>query len=73
MKHLQKICLSCHFFRPKNTENGLCRLDKSRFPDYPIMEHHGSCEEWQTSGQQYYIRAGWLKKQIEKNQEKNAE
>ena len=65
MKHLQKICLSCQNFRPQNTENGVCRLDKSLFPNYPIMAHNDNCEAWKTSGQQYYIRAGWLKKQLE--------
>lgn len=34
-------------------------------PDYPIMGHYEKCDEWVTSGQQYYIRAGWLKKQRE--------
>jgi len=69
MKHLQKICFSCQFFRPQNTENGVCRLDKSLFPKYPIMAHGDNCEAWKTSGQQYYIRAGWLKKQLETAQD----
>lgn len=65
MKHLQKICLSCNFFRPKDTVVGMCRLDKTKFPDYPVMGHADNCDYWQTSGQQYYIRAGWVKKQLE--------
>lgn len=65
MKHLQKICLSCQNFRPKNTENGVCRLDKSLFPNYPVMKHNDTCTAWRTSGQQYYIRVGWLKKQLQ--------
>lgn len=73
MKHLQKICLSCQFFRPKNTENGLCRLDKNIFPDYPVMAHSDTCPAWKTSGQQYYIRAGWLKKQLAQAAEPDTE
>jgi hypothetical protein len=69
MKHLQKICLSCQFFRPKSTEDGLCRLDKGKFPDYPVMAHTDTCPAWKTSGQQYYIRVGWLKKQLEQSAE----
>ena len=63
MKHLQKICLSCQKFRPENTEGGICRLDKGLFPDYPRKRHEDNCDHWRTSGQQYYIRVGWLKRQ----------
>lgn len=65
MKHLQKICLSCQYFRPLNTDNGVCRLDKTLSPEYPVMLHTDSCSAWKTSGQQYYIRAGWLRNQME--------
>lgn len=66
MKHLQKRCLSCQFFRPIDTEKGLCRIDKSRAPAYPETAHEHCCEGWRTCGQQYYIRAGWVKKQMER-------
>lgn len=66
MRHLEKSCLSCRFFRPQDTQSGLCRFDKSKSPDdYPVMWHSGSCEEWTTAGQQYYIRAGWVRKQMQ--------
>lgn len=64
MKHLQKICLCCQMFRPTTTESGVCRLDKSKSSHYPVMGYHDNCDEWKTCGQQYYIRAGWLKKQL---------
>lgn len=65
--HLEKVCLSCVNFRPQNTETGICRLDKSLNPDYPVKGHGENCEEWKTCGQQYYIRIGWVKKQKEKS------
>ena len=68
MKHLEKMCLSCHFFRPKSATEGICRLDKGRAPDYPKTAIEACCEKWQTSGQQYYIRAGWVKNQAEREE-----
>lgn len=65
MKHLEKLCLSCHFFRPKDSRVGICRVDKSMSPDYPKMDHGDHCEQWKTSGQQYYIRVGWVNRQKE--------
>lgn len=70
MEHLRKICLSCKKFRPTTIENGLCRLDKSKYPNYPLTGHYNTCDHWNTAGQQYYIRSGWLKKQIEQEEGK---
>ncbi len=61
MKHLQRICLSCRFYRPEDATVGVCRVEKNKFPEYPRMQHSDCCGAWQTCGQQYYIRAGWLK------------
>lgn len=69
MKHLVKRCLTCRYFRPKDTVEGICRIDKTLSPDYPIMGHEDVCASWLTAGQQYYIRAGWVKKQLENKQE----
>ena len=33
------------------------------------MEHVDLCERWVDSGQQYYIRVGWLKNLLAKKQE----
>lgn len=63
MKHLEKKCLCCLYFRTKNLNHGTCRLDKTTAPDYPLVALEDFCKHWKTSGQQYYIRAGWLKRQ----------
>ena len=65
MKHLEKKCMSCQHYRPVDVTGGLCRHDRSLAPDYPVKAHGDCCDHWKTSGQQYYIRAGWLKKQLE--------
>lgn len=65
MKHLQRKCLSCVYFRTKDSRMGICKVDKSVAPDYPMVAIEQCCEQWSTSGQQYYIRAGWLKRQQE--------
>ncbi|WP_136808358.1 hypothetical protein [Desulfosediminicola flagellatus] len=65
MEHLKKRCLSCKYFRPKTITDGLCRKDTSLAPDYQVTAHGDICEMWKTSGQQYYIRSGWLKRQIQ--------
>lgn len=64
-KHLQKACLSYKRFRPTSVKEGICRLDKSLSPNYPVMKHGENCDKWETCGQQYYIRLGWVKKQEE--------
>jgi len=65
---LEKKCLSCKFFRPEDQFTGRCRVDKDRlhFSAYPIMKHEDGCSRWKDSGQQYYIRVGWLKNMTEK-------
>lgn len=70
MKHLEKKCLSCRSFRPKTSQNGICRFDKTAAPDYPVKMLEDICDHWKTSGQQYYIRAGWVRKQAEIEVEK---
>lgn len=69
MKHLVKRCLTCRHFRPQDTKKGICRVDKALSPNYPVMGHDDVCDKWVTAGQQYYIRAGWVKKQLEGEQE----
>jgi len=29
--------------------------------DYPVKRHGDICPSWQDTGQQYYIRCGWVK------------
>ncbi len=70
MKHLEKHCLSCKHFRLKKVDEGVCRLNKAESKDYPVIKSDYCCEFWVTCGQQYYIRAGWQKKQQENPDEK---
>ncbi len=63
MKGINKVCLSCKFFRLQNTETGICRFEKMAVADYPIKHMDGQCDKWRDSGQQYFIRLGWIKAQ----------
>ena len=67
---ITKKCLSCKFYRPQDEYTGRCRVDKDRLhhSKYPIMKHEDLCERWKNSGQQYYIRVGWLKNEKLKQQ-----
>jgi hypothetical protein len=60
----QKICLSCKHFRPDTVIDGLCRINRTDGSLYPRKSHAASCEQWFSCGQQYYIRTGWVKRQL---------
>jgi hypothetical protein len=66
-----KKCFSCKYYRPHDELTGRCRVDKDTLDhrNYPLMEHEDLCERWVNSGQQYFIRVGWLKKLKMKQQE----
>lgn len=64
MKNLAKICLSCKHFRPDTVTTGLCRVDKATDRHYPRLGHQDTCDRWSSCGQQYYIRKGWLNRQL---------
>ena len=61
MKDAKGFCLSCKFFRLDDTETGVCRVDKEFSTDYPQKKIADQCPRWRDSGQQYYIRIGWIK------------
>jgi hypothetical protein len=63
MKGVKNRCLSCKFFRLQNTETGICRVEKMAIADYPIKHTDEQCGKWRDSGQQYFIRVGWIKAQ----------
>jgi len=63
-------CLACSFFRLKDTEAGVCKVDKDVRPHYPVKKPVESCTKWQDAGQQYHIRLGWLKNK--KNESKDS-
>lgn len=56
-----KNCLRCKNFRLVDESIGKC---KQKVDGVTVRTEKGleeSCENWQDSGQQYYIRLGWLK------------
>ncbi len=70
MKTKEKSCLCCNFFRLKEVDKGVCRVEKKSDKDYPLKGNEESCPKWQDSGQQYYIRLGWIKaRRVEGQQE----
>lgn len=57
-------CLSCKFFKLENTQKGWCRVEKrGDREEYPQVSRDDSCPQWTDSGQQYFIRRGWIKAQ----------
>lgn len=64
----KKTCLSCRKFRLDDPQSGVCRVDKS-IVNYPTKRTDESCECWQDAGQQYYIRTGWIKRTLAKQEE----
>lgn len=65
MIYLQKkTCLNCKTFRLEDTQSGICRVDKT--VEYPMKSKEDTCDKWKDSGQQYYIRLGWIKKALQK-------
>ncbi|RUM46503.1 MAG: hypothetical protein DSY80_02000 [Desulfocapsa sp.] len=63
----EKNCLNCKTFRLENVDSGVCRVDKT-VESYPVKALKDSCEKWADAGQQYYIRQGWIKKTLEKEE-----
>jgi len=49
-------------------QSGVCRVDKN-VDNYPMKRTDENCELWQDAGQQYYIRTGWIKRTLVKNEE----
>ena len=62
---VQKICLSCKFFRIRKSQAGLCRwTDRTASKaatTRPEVSLEHCCDNWEDAGQEYYIRLGWLK------------
>lgn len=61
MKNAKGCCLSCKFFRLDNTDSGVCRVDKGISANYPQKRTDDQCPRWKDSGQQYFIRIGWIR------------
>ncbi|MGL1931872.1 MAG: hypothetical protein OCC45_08940 [Desulfotalea sp.] len=56
-----KHCLRCKKFRLVDEQTGKCtqKIDGETVRCEKGIDD--TCENWQDSGQQYYIRLGWLK------------
>ncbi|EKD36422.1 MAG: hypothetical protein ACD_75C01519G0002 [uncultured bacterium] len=61
MKGVKECCLSCTFFRLQDIGSGVCRVDRQANADYPTRQTDEQCGKWRDSGQQYFIRVGWIK------------
>ena len=61
MRKVQEQCLSCKFFRLKDVQTGICRINKKLDPVCPAKQIEDCCDKWKNCGQQYFIRLGWLK------------
>ncbi len=68
---MKQICLNCKRYRPEDECTGRCRLARGKVEasEYPVMKHEDHCRFWQDAGQQYFIRAGWLKNMKSKAKE----
>jgi len=64
----ERSCLNCKKFRLVDTESGVCRVDKT-VENYPVKGLKDNCKQWIDAGQQYYIRQGWIKKSLAKEDE----
>jgi len=64
---MKPTCLNCKFLKIIDTKSGHCRVENKKNSDRkhhkPTVALDDSCEMWEDSGQQYYIRIGWLKSQ----------
>ncbi len=61
----ERTCLNCKTFRLEDAQSGICRVDKT-VEQYPKKGLKDTCDQWRDAGQQYYIRQGWIKKTLEK-------
>jgi len=59
----KKVCLACRHFSLQSKESGLCKLLRGQ-PPYPSQRVDATCPSWKDCGQQYFIRTGWIKRQI---------
>lgn len=71
MQGVAKKCLNCKFYRLNGVEQGICRVDKDKSNEYPTKQNDDICTRWLDSGQQYYIRLGWIKAQLDSREAKN--
>ncbi len=67
MRLQKKICLSCRNFSLQEIDSGVCKVVKG-LAFYPVKTTEDSCDQWRDCGQQYFIRTGWIKGRLAKEQ-----
>ncbi len=64
---METTCLSCKFYKVEDAVSGVCRVlvkeTGNRDAERPMVRADGACDKWVDSGQQYYIRLGWIRSQ----------
>ena len=67
VRQQKKICLSCRHFSLQEPHGGVCKVVKG-LASYPVKATEESCDRWLDCGQQYFIRTGWIKGRLAKEQ-----
>jgi valyl-tRNA synthetase len=69
---MKKQCINCKFYKVENEAGGLCRWSdknkKTARQDWPAVQTADVCDHWFDSGQNYFVRLGWLQAQKKKEQ-----
>jgi len=65
MRQQKKICLSCRSFSLQDSSSGVCKLVRE-LAAYPLKATEDTCDQWRDCGQHYFIRTGWIKRQLAK-------
>ncbi|MFP7755922.1 hypothetical protein ACLG6S_14945 [Thermodesulfobacteriota bacterium B35] len=64
---METTCLSCKFYKVEDALSGFCRVavkeTGDRDAERPMVRADNGCDKWVDSGQQYYIRLGWIRAQ----------
>lgn len=62
---VKTTCLRCKYYRVINETEGVCRVNGKESGNKksmrPAVTADHSCNQWIDSGQQYYVRLGWIK------------
>lgn len=61
---MDKKCLKCRWLKLEDVSSGICRKAKGKDAPRPRVKITDACDDWQNAGQQYHIRMGWLKNQM---------
>ena len=69
---MKETCIRCKFYKIDDEFSGFCRAEAKKYDrsegQRKMVRQDHSCQKWEDSGQQYYIRLGWIKAQSKKKQ-----